>query len=359
MGHPKEALKDLNQAVDLDLDFQPARLNRGVAKWLAGNLDGAIAEFDACLTAPADKRLVEAAFYRGQLSMKAGRDREALADFSLVIDERPSFRPTYWLRAQTQFRRGNYNDGQADLNRFVALAHHDESRARTQMLLGAALQLLAMDLKGAAKTEALKLAADELQAAISSGVQTSETFRHLGAVRELQGKAQGAITAYSQGLKLSSDKDKVPLLNLRGWAHVGEGQKQYSLARDDFTEALCLEPNNPESHAGLGFVLAEVESADDARTEASASLLCGSDNYLVLHNVACVYGRLSESDPRRKLEHENLALAALKRAVELSRRHPTGPDEISLIRRESAFPTSLQSRPEFKQLLAGQSTNDR
>jgi tetratricopeptide (TPR) repeat protein len=216
---------------------------------------------------------------------------------------------------------------------------------------------MAMDLVGAAKAEALARAADELQAAISSGAETSDTFRHLGAVRELQGKAQDAITAYSQGLKLPGHK--VPLLNLRGWAHVSEGQKQYSLARDDFTEALCLEPNNPESHAGLGFVLAEVESADDACTEASASLLCGSDNYLVLHNVACVYGRLSESDPRRKLEHENLALAALKRAVELSRRHPTGPDEISLIRRESAFPSSLQSRPEFKRLLAEQLTSDR
>ena len=51
------------------------------------------------------------------------------------------------------------------------------------------------------------------------------------------------------------------------------------------------------------------------RSEASAALLRGCDNYLVMHNVACIYGLISQSAKEDKLKHENLVLGALKRAV--------------------------------------------
>jgi serine/threonine protein kinase/Tfp pilus assembly protein PilF len=357
LGHAAEARNDLDRAIQLDPGFQPARLTRGIAEWLAGNIAAARADFDDCLALPGDKRLIEAAFYRGQLSLKVGRHREALADFSLIINERPGFRPAYRLRAQAEFILGIDAAAEADVNQFVALAGHDETRAGARLRQGAALHLMAMDLNGAAKVNALTRAGDELRAAISSGARTAEVFRHLGAVCELQGNSQDAIHAYSQGLTLA--ENKVPLLNLRGWAYVGQGKAQYTQARDDFSEAIRIEADNPESHAGLGFVLAQLADVDQARDEATASILFGSDNYLVLHNVACVYGRLSDLNPHDKLEFENLALAALQRAVKLSRQQTGGPDEITLIRQESAFPSALQSRPEFKRLLVEQPTGGR
>jgi hypothetical protein len=97
--------------------------------------------------------------------------------------------------------------------------------------------------------------------------------------------------------------------------------------------------------------MAEVEAPDDAQAQALVATLSGADNYLILHYVACIYGRLSQSAKAQRIEHENMALAALKRAVALWREHPSGPDEIELIRRESAFPDSLRARPEFARLL--------
>src|SRR5262249_23687495 len=81
-GHNVDATRDLDRALQLSPDFQPARLNRGVAYLLANDTTSALADFDAALAARADKRLCEAAFYRGQILLSKQRAREALEDFS-------------------------------------------------------------------------------------------------------------------------------------------------------------------------------------------------------------------------------------------------------------------------------------
>ena len=145
-GRAHEALADLDRAVQLDPLFQPARLNRGVVHWrrastsaAPADFDAALADFDAVLAAPADQCLSEAGFYRGQLLLKKQRDRDALSDFSGVIDANPSFRAAYWFRAQTQFRLGHYTEGQSDLVKFSALAErlqNDSSPTQTHFVTG-------------------------------------------------------------------------------------------------------------------------------------------------------------------------------------------------------------------------------
>ncbi len=350
-GNSKEAINDLNQAVRLDPDFQPARLNRGIVHWLIEDTDSAIADFDAVLAARSDKRLIEAGFYRGQLLFSQQRDGEALRDVSMVLDERRDFRPCYWFRAKTLFRLGKYEDGLSDVKTFLAMEQPQQPLDK-RLILGKSLRKMAQELEGNARTQLLLAAADNLQSAISEGQPTTEMFKHLGAVHELLDDSRRAIESYSQGLTLSADD--VPLRNMRGWAHVGE--KQYDKARDDFVESLRLAPNDPDAHAGLGFVLSELGRDDEARKEASVAWLSGADNHLVLHNVACIYARLSQSEPEKKVEHENLALAALGRAVSLSRQNSIGPDadELALVRKGKTFPASLKSRPEFQSLLSGE-----
>ena len=117
--HPDDAMFDLDRAVELDPNFYPARLNRGFVYWRQLKGDAAKVEFDAVLSAPADQMLAEAAFYRGQLLLHEQHDRQALADFTAVVDALPQFRPAYWLRAQTQFRLGNSHAGLSDLTKFL------------------------------------------------------------------------------------------------------------------------------------------------------------------------------------------------------------------------------------------------
>jgi Flp pilus assembly protein TadD len=255
-----------------------------------------------------------------------------------------------------------YDAGQSDVARFLTLGEPTpiSEQRDSRFDLGKALRHMALELNGEARKQALVRAGNAFQAVVDSGTPTAETFHHLGAVQHSLGKVAEAIASYSQGLMLSADH--VPLRNLRGWAYAGRGREdsgQYDLARADFSEAIRLEPENPDSHAGLGYVMAQAETADDAHREALAATLSGSDNYVILHNVACIYGRLSESVRDHKIEHENLALAALKRAVAIARQVGAESAEDEYIRQEKeAFPDSLRARPEFQRLLMGQASND-
>ena len=114
-------MTDLDQALQLVPDFQPARLNRGVVHWLHGEHEQAIADFSAALDASGDKRLYEAAFYRGQVLLDQRREREAVADFSTVLAEKPDFQLAYWFRALANFRLGDVAAGEADVRKFAAL----------------------------------------------------------------------------------------------------------------------------------------------------------------------------------------------------------------------------------------------
>ena len=112
-----------------------------------------------------------------------------------------------------------------------------------------------------------------------------------------------------------------------------------------------LDPTHAEAHAGLGYVQASRKAPAEARRQAGLALLHGAGDYLVLHNIACVYARLAQTDAARAAEYEDQTLDHLRRAVELWRRGGSGPDEVQLIQGESAFHAGLRARPEFKQLV--------
>jgi tetratricopeptide (TPR) repeat protein/tRNA A-37 threonylcarbamoyl transferase component Bud32 len=384
-GRYEEAEADSQKALKLDPSFQPPRLNLGITHWLEGNKEGAIADFDVEMSAPAEKRLIEAAYYRGQLRLEKEQLREAAADFSAVIGAREDFRPAYWFRALVRFRLANYEDAQADLTKFVSLgrrASGDESRAKSHYELGCVLRSAGLELSSQAKVEALVRAAEELRAAIDAGAIDAATYEQLGKVYEYLGKTREAIDAYTQGItaaaKLegasatsvrhppgtgSTSGETVALVNLRGWAYAG--QNEFEFARDDFAQAIQLEPQNAEGHAGLGYALARLGHEEDARREASAAALAGAHNYLVLHNVACIYGWLSKATGP-SAEEENLALAALGQAMEISPAKNGARDEVMYIRQEisgpeyqSVFPERLRSRPEFQRLLSKEAGNSR
>ncbi len=105
-GRSREAEQDLDRAIDLSPDFPPARLNRGVVSWLGKKYEAALADFGKVLQLPEGQRLIEAAFYRGQLFMERGEYPEALKDFDRLVAEDPGFRPVYRLRALAHLLQG-------------------------------------------------------------------------------------------------------------------------------------------------------------------------------------------------------------------------------------------------------------
>ena len=109
--------------------------------------------------------------------------------------------------------------------------------------------------------------------------------------------------------------------------------------------------HDPQRGLSLAEQAAGLTASGASRTLAGLALLHGGGDYLVLHNIACVYARLSQTDAARAVECEDLTIDHLRRAVELWRKGGSGPDELQLIQDESAFHARLRARPEFQQLL--------
>lgn len=349
-GNREAALADLNRAMALAPDFAPAQLNRGfVQAWLFDDDKAALADFAALLDAPEDERLTEAAFYRGQLQFKRGRLQEAIADFDTIIASKPTFRPAYWERARAKCQAGLVTEGISDVERYLELSSAIQPSSAAdnwRFELGKSLRVLGQQLHSDASRRVLSKAATEMKASLSATPSDAARWEQFGSVQILLGEPAAAVTAFSRGLEIAPND--VALLNQRGWARVTLNELEAALG--DFAKGISIDPQNVEAYTGRGFVLAELGKTDEARADALLASLIGADNPLALHNLACLFGRLSTRERRRA--NEDLALAALDRATAISKRMKPGtPDALELLRAETSFPESLKERQEFQKLL--------
>jgi tetratricopeptide (TPR) repeat protein len=262
-------------------------------------------------------------------------------------------RLAYLFRAQIYLVLGRRRDGIENLNEFFVGSDRafDPKSPDAAGRRGRQLRLIANELPpshGKQQAQILKLARTELLDATRE-MGTAACFADLGRVSEQLGQTDDAIKAYGRALELEP-KD-LRILSLRGWAFVNHPEPQLDRARADFVAALAIAANDPDSHAGLGYVQASKKVDVEARREAQLAALYGSGDYMMLHNVACVFAKLSDVMPAREKEYHDLAIDYLRRAVELWKRDRTGPNEQTQIQRESAFSASLRKRPEFKELL--------
>jgi tetratricopeptide (TPR) repeat protein len=352
-----EAEADLSRAIELAPDLRLPRLNRGVVYRLQKKYDAALADFDAVLQPPDDKRLIEAAYYRGEIYLQRGEVEKALADFDLVVKERPDLRHVYTDRAQIFLARGQEARALEDINTYLSLGGPSDPKSGVgHAQRGRLLRFLKM--APALQKQRVALAVADLDEAVRLGVRSAELFGDLGAMLEQDERLEGedrlkkAVAAYSKGLELKP-KD-VLLLNKRGWAWDGLGQS--ARAQADFQAALRQEPGNAEAHAGLGYLRAAAKQSAGALQEADLALLHAPDlppvdRYQVLHNVACIHAKLAQADPRQATAHQDVAIALLRRAIDIWRKAGSGPSEIQLIEEEPAFPPELRERPEFSALL--------
>jgi tetratricopeptide (TPR) repeat protein len=364
--HYADAGADLERALTLDPKFHPARLHHGVLAWLQGKDEQALADFAAVLKLPQGQRLVEAAYYRGLLRVRRKEHAEALEDFDLVLKEDPSFRPAYLSRAQVNFLRGDDNRGLADLTTFLDLGRAKAFDPKDPQLLARRGRLLVrlVPMWGLSRDDyvaKLKLAREELRAAQRLGERSAELFDDLGSVAELlarvdprPGDWDDALAAYQKALAASPLPSlAVKVHTKRGWIYaqsLDPPQLDLDKARDDFTAAIRLDATYADAHAGLGYVRALQKAPGEAQREAAQALWHGSDEYLLLHNVACVYAVLSQVEKGQAEKHQDLAMDLLRRAVDLWRRGAVGLSESKAIGWDPALKV-LSGRPDFQKLI--------
>jgi tetratricopeptide (TPR) repeat protein len=367
-----EALRELQRVVERHPDFAPARLNLGAVYWLQRQYEPALEQFDQVLQLGPEKRLVEAAYYRGVVRLERGdearRDVEnAVEDLSRTIRERPQLRAAYLARAQAHLAHGEDGPALDDLNAALRTGQprFDPEGPAGYEERGRLLRGLIPRLPRAARGKAVAAALREFRKAEELGGRSAALFDDLGAILELSGRPEEALRAYSRGLELAPDHAR--LRNKRGWVLLGVKPPQSDQARGDFAVASRLKPATAadrlavaDAHIGLGYVHACAGRAPDAAHEATRTLLAlrGTegdavrhvDHYVLRHNLACIYGELSRSDAKHRAEHEELAMEFLREAVAQARRTGAGAEEADNIDGEPAFPPSLRERPDFREL---------
>jgi tetratricopeptide (TPR) repeat protein len=251
------------------------------------------------------------------------------------------------VRAQIYLARGSEARALEDFNTYLALGGPFKPKSAEGHAQRARL-LRFLDMAPALREKKVALALADLDEALRLGARSADFFDDLGALLEQTGRIKEAIQAYTNGLKLRPE-DRLLLIK-RGWAW--EQVQEHDKAQEDFTAALRVAPDNAEAHTGLGYVRAVGNKPSQAQREANLALLSGSDKYLILHNVACIYARLAQADQPQAAAYEKTALLLLRRALDLWKRDGTPePSEITLIEEESAFPAALRQRLEFQELL--------
>jgi tetratricopeptide (TPR) repeat protein len=348
-----EATADFDHSLRIDPAALPVRLNRGYVHWIRKELDLALADFNAVLQAPKSQRLVQAAYYRGHINAAQGKVQEALDDFTLVIAEDPGFAPAYKPRALVYFMRGDDAAGMQDLDT-ASLAEGRDPNGPEWHLHGNRGHLL-RSLHGELPSEKrsgpfgqslARRAVTELRLAISLGGRAWELFDDLGAILELQGRGADALAPYGQGLEIAPENVKLRIK--RGWLLIGAGRNEPAAL--DFRAAIKVEPRNAEAHSGLGFAQAMLNHPLEAQREAEIALLHGSDNFVTLHNIACIYAALSRNAGPEATPSQQLTLELLRKALVVWKTTDTPLNEVALIRGDTAF-QSLHDQPEFQKLL--------
>jgi tetratricopeptide (TPR) repeat protein/tRNA A-37 threonylcarbamoyl transferase component Bud32 len=351
-GRYAEAELVLNQAVGIDADSRPPRLHRGVVYWRQKKYDLAVADFEAVLAPPDDKQLVEAAYYRGQLYLERGEVQKALEDFDRVVAATPGFRSVYLDRPLIYLSRGDAPHALADLDKYISLVRKiDAGGWELHGLRGRLLRFLYTELpqekaSGPTGQAMLSLGLAELNQAVKMGGNKAGLFDDLGAMWEHAGQIDHAIAAYSRGIALAPDFAKLRLE--RGWAYQLLNQRDKAAA--DFAAAARTDPKNAEAHTGLGYIQALRKLPPEALLEAELALLHGSDEYLILHNSACIYAALSQTDGALTMAYQEVSVALLRQALKLWKKSATGPSELDLIRADPAF-KPIQGRKDFQELL--------
>jgi tetratricopeptide (TPR) repeat protein len=242
----RRARADLDEAVRLGPRHAPAWAERGRARRLEGDLDGALADCDRALRlAPG---LVSAHVYRAAAWNEKGRPAQAVADCDAALKLDGKSAAAFAERARARLALGDAGRALADADEAVWL---DRELPEAYLARGAAR---------AAGGDHLR-AVDDFTQALSLRPRLPEALRRRGDAYWARSNVPAALADYEKALELSPNDDLARLG--RGRARLAQGQVTEGAA--DLAEAVR------RRRELLGPALAELERrADELAGEPAA-----------------------------------------------------------------------------------------
>lgn len=171
--------------------------DRGSARLVKGNLDGAVADYSKAIEL--NPKHTEAYYNRGRAYSVKGDFAAAIADYSKVIELDAKHAGAYYNRGSGRFVKQDLDGAMADYTKAVEL---DPKHA--------------------------------------------DAYHNRGYARYLKGDLDGAIADLTKAIEL--DPTKASAYTRRGFSYYRK--KQYALAVADFNKSISLDPNYEETYFG-------------------------------------------------------------------------------------------------------------
>ncbi len=277
----KEALVDIQAALELaDDDEKPGLYElQGLAQATLNRYDDAEASFTK--TVEAVPNAASPYFYRARVRLLKGDAKGSLDDTNKTLTLIPPQPEILLLRAAAQQQLGNQDDALKDVEAALKLAPNMPEAVRARAML----------LAGSGKLEE---AIGDLEKLQEGETQNVQTLLQLGMLYYTNGNVQQAIDTFSNVIKQSPKS--VLAYQARADARLRIGD--HAGARDDYEQALKLEPDNTHVLNNLAWLLStspEDGLRDAKRAIELATKACKLSDYKQAHILSTLAAGYAEA----------------------------------------------------------------
>ncbi len=261
MGEYEKAIRECQQALEIDPAYAAAYYDRGLAYASLQQYEAAIADFDQVIAL--DPQHADAYYNRGLVYARQNAWEQALADYDQAITLHPEDALFYNSRGNVYYKMKNYAR---------ALADYDQ--------------------------------------AIQYNPTYVDAYLNRGLTYAALEEYQHAIADYNQTLAL--DPDNAVAYNYRGQAYAR--LQQYARALEDYTQAIARDPQYAVAYNNRGLCYVRLGNYAQAIAEYRQAVIANPQYATAYYNAACAAGLMNNA---------GIACTWLEKAIALNPRYRT------------------------------------
>jgi tetratricopeptide (TPR) repeat protein len=243
LGHYQLAIKYLDQAIDIDPDFDIAYNDRGLSYGRLGKIEVAIQELDH------------------------------------AISLNPNFASAYCNRAVIYGILGRYADAFKDFNRALEI---DANLTIAYINRGGLYNNLG----------SFDLAKQDFEQVVQIDSRNYLAYNGLGYAYQGMGQYETAISQYDKAIQIAPDF--VAAYINRGNANNDLGK--YPQAKKDYEQAIAISPNSAQAYNGRGFTYGRLGQLNQAIADYNKAIQLDPDYAYAYNNRGIAYGMLKQYD---------------------------------------------------------------
>ena len=281
------AIADYDRAIQIDPKAAAIYNNRGLAKQAKGDLDAAIADFNRAIQLNPKDTIAYS--NRGNAKRDKGDLDGAILDYNRAIRLDPKYAYAYYNRGLAKKQKSDLDGAIADYNRVIEL---DRKFAKAYCDRGVA-----------------KRRKGDLDGAISDYDRTVEldpkyaiAYFNRGNAKDDRGDLEGAIADYNHGIELNPKNSKAYVSR----AEFHAKKKEYDAAVSDTLRAIELDPKNGDYYLSLGwYQLFNRKPREAIAASLKALKLSPDDAVMIKTNLAHGYLFDNQFDKAKTIYLEN------------------------------------------------------